>query len=105
EVKRGSIYQGIILDPPAYGRGPAGEKWLLEDNINELIKLCGELLDKNDHFFIINLYSMGFSALILDNLVAGSFGKVKNPEFGELFFEDQFNKKLPLGVFYRFSNT
>jgi len=104
EVKRGSTYQGIILDPPAYGRGPAGEKWLLEEHINELIKLCNQLLDKNEHFFIINLYSMGFSALIVDNLVTGSFEKVKNPEYGELYLEDSFNKKLPLGVFYRFSS-
>lgn len=105
EVKRGSIYQGIILDPPAYGRGPAGEKWLLEENINELIKLCSHLLDKNEHFFIINLYSMGFSALIVDNLIAGSFVEVKNPEYGELYLEDQFKKKLPLGIFYRFSSV
>lgn len=105
EIKRGSIYQGIILDPPAYGRGPAGEKWILEENLNELIKLCSQLLDKNENFFIINLYSIGFSALIVENLIKSSFGKVKNPEYGELFLEDQFFKKLPLGIFYRFSSS
>lgn len=104
EVKRGSVYQGIILDPPAYGRGPAGEKWLLEEKLNELLKLCGQLLDKKEQFFIINLYSLGFSALIVENLINCSFGKVQNPEYGELFLEDQFNKKLPLGVFYRFGS-
>jgi 23S rRNA (cytosine1962-C5)-methyltransferase len=104
EVKRGSIYQGLILDPPAYGRGPDGEKWVLEENINELLKLCSQLLDKKQHFFIINLYSLGFSALIVDNLVNSIFGKVANPEWGELYLEDQFKKKLPLGVFYRFSS-
>jgi 23S rRNA (cytosine1962-C5)-methyltransferase len=104
EVKRGSIYQGLILDPPAYGRGPDGEKWVLEENINELLKLCSQLLDKKRHFFIINLYSLGFSALIVDNLVNSIFGKVNNPEWGELYLKDQYEKKLPLGVFYRFSS-
>jgi 23S rRNA (cytosine1962-C5)-methyltransferase len=103
EVKRGNIYQGIILDPPAYGRGPDGEKWVLEENINELLKLCSQLLDKQHHFFILNLYSLGFSALIVDNLVQNCFGKITYPEYGELFLADQFNKRLPLGVFYRFS--
>ncbi len=104
EVKRGSVYQGMILDPPAYGRGPDGEKWLLEENINELLKLCSQLLDKKDHFFILNLYSLGFSALIVDNLIDCSFGKVQHPESGELYLADEFHKKLPLGVFYRFSS-
>jgi 23S rRNA (cytosine1962-C5)-methyltransferase len=103
EVKRGNTYQGIILDPPAYGRGPDGEKWVLEENINELLKLCSQLLDRQQHFFILNLYSLGFSALIVDNLVQSCFGKVDHPEYGELFLADQFNKRLPLGVFYRFS--
>ena len=104
EVKRGSIYQGLILDPPAYGRGPDGEKWVLEENINELLKLCSQLLDEKRHYFIINLYSLGFSALIVDNLINSIFGGVANPEWGELYLEDQFHKKLPLGVFYRFSS-
>lgn len=102
EVKRGKTYQGLILDPPAYGRGPEGEKWVLEEQINELLKLCSQLLDPEHHFFIINLYSLGFSALIVDNLVKCTFGKVENPEFGELYLEDSFNKKLPLGTYYRF---
>ena len=103
EVKRGNTYQGIILDPPAYGRGPDGEKWVLEENINELLKLCSQLLDKQNNFFILNLYSLGFSALIVQNLIDCSFGQVQNPEYGELYLEDSYRKKLPLGVFYRFA--
>jgi 23S rRNA (cytosine1962-C5)-methyltransferase len=102
EVKRGNKYNGIILDPPAYGRGPEGEKWVLEDNINELLKLCKELLDPSEHFFILNVYSLGFSALIVDNLVNSCIGKVSNKEFGELYLQDKFQKRLPLGIFYRF---
>lgn len=102
EVRRGSVYQGIILDPPAYGRGPDGEKWVLEDHINELLKLCKQLLDPIHHFFVINLYSLSFSALILDNLMNSVFGRISNAEYGELYLEDRSEIKLPLGVFYRF---
>lgn len=105
EVRRGNRYQGIILDPPAYGRGPEGEKWVLEENLNELLKLCADLLDNTQFFFIINLYSLGFSSLILDNLMRQNFGaNPPNAEWGELFVEDGYQKPLPLGVFYRFSS-
>ncbi len=50
EVRRGKKYNGIILDPPAYGRGPDGEKWLLEEQINELLGLCSLLLEKETTF-------------------------------------------------------
>jgi 23S rRNA (cytosine1962-C5)-methyltransferase len=104
EVRRGKQYHGIILDPPAYGRGPDGEKWLLEEQINELLRLCAQLLEKENFFLIINLYSLGFSSLIIDNLIASHFGKVPGYESGELYLEDSFQKKLPLGVFSRFSD-
>ncbi len=104
EVKRGKKYNGIILDPPAYGRGPEGEKWILEEGINELIKNCLALLDENQHFFILNLYSMGFSAVIAETIIRQNFQQVNEPEMGELVLIDSFQKKLPLGVFYRFSN-
>ncbi len=105
EVKRGKKYNGIILDPPAYGRGPDGEKWILEEGLNELIKNCLELLDPNQHFFILNLYSMGFSAVIAETIVKQNYADVQNPEMGELVLQDSFHKKLPLGVFYRFASV
>ncbi len=104
EVRRGNKYQGIILDPPAYGRGPNGEKWVIEDQLNELLKGCRELLDKENHFFILNLYSIGFSALIVETLLQNIFGKIANLETGELYLEDEGGKKLPLSIFGRFSS-
>lgn len=103
EVKRGKTYHGIILDPPAYGRGPEGEKWILEESINELIKLCSQLLEKKDAFFLTNFYSMGFSALIADNLVKIHFKDIKQTEYGELYLTDRSKNRLPLGVFSRFT--
>jgi 23S rRNA (cytosine1962-C5)-methyltransferase len=105
EAKRGNKYNGIILDPPAYGRGPDGERWILEEQINELLKTVSEILDKENYFLILNMYSMGFSSLIVENLVKCSFDQEKNHEFGELYLEDTFQKKLPLGVFYRFASV
>jgi 23S rRNA (cytosine1962-C5)-methyltransferase len=102
EVKRGNTYHGIILDPPAYGRGPEGEKWVLEENINELIKLCSQLTEEKNSFFVLNLYSMGFSALVADNLINSYFKVFATKEFGEFYFSDRSEKKLPLGIFYRF---
>lgn len=104
EARRGNKYQGIILDPPAYGRGPDGEKWVLEEQINEMLKTCAEILDPKDHFLLLNMYSLSFSSLIAVNLINSNFGEVKNPEHGELYLQDKFEKKLPLGIFFRFSS-
>ncbi|RZS97173.1 class I SAM-dependent methyltransferase [Cecembia calidifontis] len=102
EVRRGNIYHGIILDPPAYGRGPDGEKWILEEQINEMLKLCAQLLDPNHHFLILNMYSLSFSSMIAANLIQSNFGDVDNAEHGELYLKDNYGKNLPLGIFFRF---
>jgi 23S rRNA (cytosine1962-C5)-methyltransferase len=102
EVKRGRTYHGIILDPPAYGHGPAGERWVLEEGIGDLIQLCSQLLEKAHSFLVLNLYSMSFSALIAENLIKTHFPEIDDSEFGELYLPDRSGKKLPLGVFLRF---
>jgi len=101
EVKREKQYECIILDPPAYGRGPDGEKWILEEGINELMELCCKLLYNNKAMLVLNLYSMGFSALVAENIVQYYFPQ-KNGECGELFIADRAGRRLPLGVFKRF---
>lgn len=101
EVKRGNRYQGILLDPPAYGRGPAGERWILEDGIAELMDGCRKIADDAGCFCVLNLYSMGFSSLIAENLMRNCFPRAGNPGYGELFLADRFGKRLPLSVFSR----
>lgn len=103
EVKRGKKYNGIILDPPAYGRGPDGEKWILEENIAELMGLCRDLLENEKSFLILNLYSMGFSSVIAENLIKDYFPEIKLCEYGELLLPERSNKRLPLSVYARFS--
>ncbi|WP_342647257.1 class I SAM-dependent methyltransferase [Mucilaginibacter sp. CSA2-8R] len=102
ELKREKKYNGIILDPPAYGHGPNGEKWKLEDHINEMIKDVVQLLDPEEHFLILNTYSLGFSSVIVENLIKGAFPAVQNLEIGELFLQATAGSKLPLGVFGKF---
>lgn len=102
EVKRGKKYNGIILDPPAYGRGPDGERWILEESIAEIMSLCRDLLLETQSFLILNLYSMGFSAVIAENLIKDYFPDVKSCEFGELIIPENSGKNLPLSVFARF---
>jgi 23S rRNA (cytosine1962-C5)-methyltransferase len=103
EVRRGNTYSGIILDPPAYGRGADGEKWILDDNLNEMINLCSKLLLPKDSFLILNMYSIGFSALVANNLINSYFNRGDKNDFGELYLADKFGKKLPLGTYLRFS--
>ncbi len=102
EEKRGNKYNGIILDPPAFGHGPNGEKWKLEDNINEMMQGVLNLLDDKEHFLILNAYSLGFSALIIENLLKEKAGDKLN--VGELYLQATEGKKLPLGVFGRWRN-
>ena len=102
ELKRGKKYNGIILDPPAYGHGPNGEKWKLEDHINEMMHDVMELLDPEEHFLILNTYSLGFSSVIIENLIRGAYPKVENLEIGELYLQATSGPKLPLGVFGKF---
>lgn len=99
EMRRGNAYQGIILDPPAFGHGPNGEKWKLEDNIKEMMESVLQILDTNQHLLILNAYSLGFSALVPENLL-NPFAKKNKSELsiGELYLNAKSGIKLPLGV-------
>ena len=102
EVRRGNRYDGIILDPPAYGRGANGEKWVLEENIGEMLACCAELLEAKDAFLVLNLYSMGLSSTLARTAVRQAFGEPATEQYGELTFTDRAGKELPLGTYYRF---
>lgn len=101
EVKRGRQYAGIILDPPAYGRGPKGEKWILESDLTPLLEDCARLLSPEHNFLVLNLYSMGLSPLLGQTLIRQLFPHFKEEEIGELYFKDRSGKQLSLSEFYR----
>ncbi len=66
EIRRGNKYDGIIMDPPSYGRGPNGEIWKFEDQIYSLLDLCAEILSDNAEFLILNSYTSGLSPAVMD---------------------------------------
>lgn len=101
EVRRGNKYQGIIMDPPPYGRGPDGEKWTLQEKLDELIEHAGRLLDEEGCFFILSLYAAGLSPLVGYNAVTTHMA-VNDAEFGEFCLKSQTGKHLPMGTFMRF---
>ncbi len=102
EIRRGNSYDAIILDPPAYGRGTDGQKWVLEENIYEMLTLCEEILSpKSGSVLLLSLYSMGFSALLARTLVSQIFGDSVDIDFSELYLKDSFQKDLPLGLSIR----
>lgn len=69
EIRRGHQYDAIIMDPPSYGRGANGEVWQFENNIDELVKLCIQVLSDNPLFFLINSYTTGISSTVLENML------------------------------------
>lgn len=103
EAKRGNAYQGIILDPPAYGHGPDGEKWKLDECLFDMMRTVGRILDPVNGFLVLNLYSNGFSAILGETVVRQAFGLSSDValDSGELVLRDKFGKNLPLSIFVR----
>ncbi|MFN5758036.1 MAG: class I SAM-dependent methyltransferase [Sphingomonadaceae bacterium] len=105
EVRRGKRYDGIILDPPKYGRGPDGEVWKLEDGLPQLIGECRKLLDENSRFLFLTVYAVRMSALAIGELVRQHFADLGGTvECGELGVrEEARGLTLPTAIFARWS--
>ncbi len=103
EERRGNLYQGIILDPPAYGHGPDGEKWKLDELLFDLLRSVAAILKPRDSFMVLNLYSNGYSAMLGETLVREAFRLDPGTglQSGELALKDSFGKVLPLSIFVR----
>ena len=107
EVRRERRYDGILLDPPKYGRGPDGEVWRLEEDLPELIANCRKLLDENSSFLFLTVYAVRMSAMALGNLLATHFSDLSGKvEFGELAVREQARGHLlPTAIFARWSSS
>lgn len=106
EVRRGRRYDGIILDPPKFGRGPDGEVWRLEEGLPGLVADCRRLLDERSRFLFLTVYAVRMSSLalagLLDEMFAGLPGTI---EHGDLAVrEDVAGRLLPTAIFARWSN-
>ena len=104
EIRRGNKYDGIIMDPPSYGRGTNGEVWKFEENIADLVKLCMNVLSDKPLFFLINSYTTGISSQVLENLLRINIPKKVGGKFshGELGLPMTNSKLiLPCGIYGR----
>ena len=105
EARRGSRYEGIILDPPKYGRGPGGEVWRLFEDLPELARLCGELLSETAQFLVLNAYAERISGAALAGLLAEALdGRSGRIEWGELALaEDAGDRAIGMSFYARWS--
>ena len=107
EVRRGRRYDGIILDPPKFGRGPEGEVWRLEEGLPGLIADCRKLLDAESRFLFLTVYAVRMSSLALAGLLAEHFADLPGAiEHGDLAVEEQGEgaRLLPTAIFARWNN-
>ena len=106
EVRRGKRYDGIILDPPKFGRGPEGEVWRLEEHLPGLIADCRRLLDYDSHFLFLTVYAVRMSSLALAGLLDDVFAELPGTiEHGDLAVrEANQGRLLPTAIFARWSN-
>ncbi len=107
EVRRGSHYDGIILDPPKFGRGPKNETWRLEEGLPPLIADCRRLLDAESRFLFLTVYAVRMSSLAIGGLLAEAFADLPGTiEHGELAIreEGEGGRLLPTAIFARWSS-
>ena len=103
-IRRGRRYDGIILDPPKFGRGPEGEVWRLEDHLAPLIADCRQLLDADSRFLFLTVYAVRMSGLALAGLLEEAFADLPGTiEFGDLAVREdgQSGRLLPTAIFAR----
>lgn len=102
EIRRENSYDGIIMDPPSYGRGANGEIWKFEDNLEDLVQLCTKVLSQNPIFFLINSYTTGISSHVLENLLKLYIPKKGKTTCGEIGLPmTNSNLILPCGIYAR----
>ncbi len=106
EISRGNKYDGIILDPPAFGRGNQGEIWKIEKDLLPLLHQCREILTPEPLFFLLNGYAAGYSSQAYLNAIAPIFSKLGGQfEIGELTIEERSKRLLPCGIYARWQNN
>jgi 23S rRNA (cytosine1962-C5)-methyltransferase len=107
EVRRSRRYDGILLDPPKFGRGPTGEVWRLEENLAPLLADCRQLLDQNSRFLVLTVYAVRMSAWAIGELVKQTLGDLGGTvEMGEMAVrEEARGLLLPTAIFARWSRS
>ena len=107
EIRRGNQYDGIILDPPSFGRGKKGEVWKFENDLPKLLAMCRQILSLNPRFVLLSAHTPGFTALALENLLADMMrdfgGTLSHSEMTIPAADD--SRRLPSGTMARWTAT
>jgi len=102
EARRGNTYDGIIMDPPVFGRGPGGEMWQLEERLFELVSSCSRILSHSANFMLINAYTSGHSPTAFGNILEKVTAKVGGiVSVGEVGISAESGVTLPCGMYAR----
>ncbi len=106
ELKRGQTYDGILMDPPAFGHSPDGRTWKFNQDLPNLLADCVELLSPDADFLLINGYATNSSAIALRNLLEDALkGRTGALEYGELCLQQQDARLISTGIFARWKNS
>jgi 23S rRNA (cytosine1962-C5)-methyltransferase len=99
ELKRKAVYQGIVLDPPSFGRGSKGQVWKIEKHLIPLLHDCKKLMGENPQFLILSMHSNGYSPISLERILYSIFPKNGKITSGEMLIDEESGKQLPAGIY------
>ena len=103
ELRRNAVYQGIVLDPPSFGRGSKGQVWKIEKHLIPLLHDCKKLMGTNPEFIILSLHSNGYSPISLERILYSIFPKTGNITSGEMLIDEESGKHLPAGIYAKWT--
>ncbi len=103
EIRRGARYDGIVMDPPAFGHSPSGKTWKFADDLPELLADCVKILSPDARFLLVNAYATNSSALALNNIMEDALGADGRIEAGELCLKQTDGRMLSTGIFARWN--
>lgn len=105
EERRGATYDGIIMDPPKFGRGPKGEVWQFEKDFPRLLESCKKILSDDPLFFLVTAYTVPISSITLASMVSDILPNRERIEYGELIIEDNAQRMLPTAIYARWTKS
>lgn len=104
EIRRGTIYQGIVLDPPSFGRGSKGQVWKIENDLIPLLEKCRLLMGNNPKFILLSLHSHGYTPISLERILESIFPKNGTISSEEMLIKEQTGRYLPAGICAKWIN-
>ena len=105
EIRRKNTYQGIVLDPPSFGRGSKGQVWKIEQHLIPLLYDCKKLMGQEPKFIILSMHSNGYSPISLERILGNIFPKSGSTSSGEMLIAEENGTSLPAGIYAKWINN